>query len=231
MTPGRRSNRRVRDPSVIALVLAALASTAAAHPLTWGAEVAVHGDFSTTSGQFIPDSRRYFPPSASVVGQVHWTGPAGVRIAAGAGYEQWVRTRHLDVTLVLGPDELTLEVLSQVRERSLIIPLELELPIAAWSLSPGIRWQHVVGYASRIKGLRFTSSTGTDEFGPEPWEEGDPSVADRWSATFTLARTWRGDAGTRSIGLRWAHGLTDIHTDPDLELFQRSLQLVLGWSR
>lgn len=225
-----RSRVRVRVAMIIAVLLAG-ASTAAAGPLAWGGEFAIQADRSTNNWTS-SDSRRLFPFSGSVAARVHWDGPAGMRLAAGAGYEQWVRTQQISIYDFTGGIFNSFEALGQVRERSFVVPLEIELRDGrGWTITPGFQWRHVFDGATRVKMMRADFSGQVVEITNRSWDPYDPPVRDRWSATFGFGHTWNGEAGTRSLGLRWVHGLTDVQSDPGVEEWHRSLQLVFGWSR
>lgn len=225
-----RSRVRVRVAMIVAVLLAG-ASTAAAGPLAWGGEFAIQADRSTNNWTS-SDSRRLFPFSGSVAARVHWDGPAGMRLAAGAGYEQWVRTQQVSLSIFEGGILNSFEALGQVRERSLVLPIEIELrDDRGWTIAPGIQWRHVFAGATRVKMAKAEFSGEAAQFADHSWDPYEPPVRDRWSATFGVRHTWIGEAGTRSLGLRWVHGLTNVQSDPGVEEWHRSLQLVLGWSR
>ena len=227
-----RVTRGSRPTVALAIVmLVTTATTAAAGPLTWGGEFAIQADRSTNNWTS-SDSRRLFPFSGSVAALVHWNGPAGVRVTSGAGYEQWVRTQQIYFSTSLGGILNSFEALGQVRERSLVLPLEIELrDDRGWTIAPGTQWRHVFAGATRVKMAKADFSGEVVQFADHSWNPYEPPVRDRWSATFGVRHTWIGEAGTRSLGLRWVHGLTNVQSDPGVEEWHRSLQLVLGWSR
>ena len=217
---------------MVMLVLLPGASIAAARPPAWGGEIVILADQSTN--EFVSsDSRRVFPLSGSVTAKLQWEGPAGAWLTIGAGYEQWVRTQHLEIIFFPpGGDFSSIEALGQVRERSLVLPLEIQFrDRRGWGLSPGVQFRHVFDGATRVKMMRAESSGEVLERTGHSWDPYSPPVRDRWSATLGFGHTWSSEAGTRTLGLRWVHGLTDVQSDPGVEEWHRSLQLVLGWSR
>lgn len=217
-----------------AMALAALAAGAGAAPVRGGLELALGGDFSEHP-IFGSEMRHWFPLSGAVTATARLELPAGVSLVAGLGYDQNVRTGGSRITFVPPSGPLTpmvFEFTGQVRERAAVVPLTLEVPIAGgWGAAAGMEWRHVFAAASRIKHASLTGDGVSQTYpGESTWNDFDVDVEDRWAARFALGHRWSGAGGSRSIALRWVHGLHDLGSAPDFEWRHRALQLVLAWS-
>jgi hypothetical protein len=234
----RSTSRPAAYPRRFALavvVIASFTAEVAGAPLWPGLELALGCDLSEAP-ILGTEARHYFPLSGAVTATARLAFPGGVSVVAGAGYDQSVRTEGSRITFIppSGPvAPAVLEFMGQVRERSSVVPLVLEVAIGGgWGVAAGMEWRHVFATASRVKSASLTSDGTTQTFpGEHTWHEFDVGREDRWAARFALGHRWSGPGGSRSLALRWVEGLQDLSPSPDLEWRHRALQLVLGWSR
>ncbi len=199
---------------------------------SWGLEGSVLANFSSAAAL---GDRRAFPLSGTLGASLRVPVSGGFALTSGVGWENRVDTHLLGFSLGAGDHT---EILYERRFRAAVVPLAAEATLGRWRVGVGAEWRHLFGAAGRTKQLVFSypdllgSGTVHEIVGGQPWvEDTDAYHREAMAATASVSRVWSDAGGSRSLGLRWVHGLQEERRDGGTPGKHRALHLVLGWSR